>query len=59
MTKQEFFNLMGWCECDVCGTRYTDWELYANHMCTHSQGVRMTQQSFRWDITDDDTTGTV
>ena len=48
--KQQFFERMGWCECNHCGAHFTVWEDYVEHHCT--QGVPMTQQQFQWDISD-------
>jgi hypothetical protein len=48
--KQLFFERMGWCECNSCGSHFTVWEDYVEHVCT--QGIPMTQQQFRWDISE-------
>ena len=50
-TKQQFYNKMGWCECNSCKQRFLEWEQYLEHVC--AQGVNMRDRKFPWDLSGD------
>ena len=57
MSKENFYRMMGWCDCDVCEQTFTVYEDYETHKCRAT--VNMRQRKFDWTLNDDDTTGTV
>ena len=50
-SKREYYDRMGWCECNTCGIKFLEWEQYVEHVC--AQGVDMRKQVFPWTLTGD------